>query len=279
MCSDSQRGAFTTVSTLASALLLNQAASNRVPTPFAVIVFVPRDSRYWSSCDNSTKYHKDRTVREGLGQISNFGRFRSSHKLATVEPGIWHDMATDRSNISDEDRIRSTVLRQAKDIEDRKKLQCRIADLVVDAFDLPSSSDADPADPEPSDASLFRHCLSLFQASDLDDLIYERNVDNRCGYGLCPRPNQKLAHGGVKVWNQRSGKDFKLVDKMELERWCSRSCQERTAFVRAQLGTEPAWLRMIRAVNIKLLDEVESGDLTNSFNVCLRNPPTCHIET
>ena len=184
-------------------------------------------------------------------------------------------MATDTSKPTDEDRIRSTVLRQAKDIKDRKKLQARIADLVIEAFDLPSKPDADPAKPQSSDASLFRHCLSLFQASDLDDLIYERNIDHRCGYALCPRPNRKLAQAGEKVWNQKGGKDFKLVDRIELEKWCSKTCQDRTDFVRAQLGTEPAWLRVIRAVDIKLLDEVGSGDLNDSFKVCTIK--SCHV--
>ncbi|KIW66561.1 hypothetical protein PV04_05883 [Phialophora macrospora] len=176
-------------------------------------------------------------------------------------------MASEKSNSTDQDRVRATALRQAKDIEDRKNLQARIADLVVEAFDLPSRSDADPANPDPSDASLFRHSLSLFQDSDLDDLIYERNVDNRCGYALCPRPNQKLAHGGEKVWNQKGGKDFKLINRTELEKWCSKSCQERTAFVRAQLGTEPAWLRIVRAVDIKLLDEADADNLAKSFKM------------
>ncbi len=178
-------------------------------------------------------------------------------------------MATEKSKStsSEEQRIHASALRQARDIEDRKKLQGRVADLVVEAFDLPSKPDADPAKPQPSDAALFRHCLSLFQSSDLDDLIYERNIDNRCGYALCPNPNLKVARGGKKVWNQKSGKDFKLVDKAELEKWCSRSCQERTAFVRAQLGTEPAWLRVIRAVDIKLLDEFNPDSLADSFKV------------
>lgn len=176
-------------------------------------------------------------------------------------------MATGISNTTEEDRIRATALRQARDIEDRKKLKARVADLVIEAFDLPSRPDADPAKPQASDATLLKHCLSLFQPADLDDLIYERNVDNRCGYALCPKPNLKLQRGGEKVWNQKTGKDFKLVNKAELERWCSQSCQERTAFVRAQLGLEPAWLRVVRDVDIKLLDEVRPDSLADSLQV------------
>ncbi len=176
-------------------------------------------------------------------------------------------MTTNMSKAEAEKRIRSTVLRHATDIEDRKRLQSRIADLIVEAFDLPSKTDADPARPQLSDASLFKQCLGLFQASDLDDLVYERNVDNRCGYALCPKPNQKLSHNGDLMWNKKGGKDFKLVNKAEMEKWCSQLCQERTAFVRAQLGTEPAWLRDVKAVDIKFLDEVGTDNLVESLNV------------
>ncbi len=177
-------------------------------------------------------------------------------------------MAIEESKTSEEERVRTTVMRQARDIDDRKKLQGRVADLVVEAFDLPSRPNADPAKPQSSDASLFKQCLSLFQPSDLDDLISERNIDDRCGYALCPKPNLKVANGGEKVWNLKGGKDFKIVDRRELEKWCSNSCQGRAAFVRAQLGTDPAWLRVIRAVDIKLLDEVNAESLTDSFKVC-----------
>ncbi|EXJ81001.1 hypothetical protein A1O3_07289 [Capronia epimyces CBS 606.96] len=175
-------------------------------------------------------------------------------------------MADSTSRDDRESRARATALRHALDIEDRKKLQARIADLVVEAFDLPSKPDADPARPQPSDATLFKECLGLFQAADLDDLIYERNVDNRCGYALCPRPNQKLAHNGQKIWNRKGGKDFALIDKAEMEKWCSKSCRDRTMFVRAQLGTEPAWLREVQAVEVRLLEEFSPESLSDSFH-------------
>jgi RNA polymerase II-associated protein 2 len=198
--------------------------------------------------------------------------------LSQPDTELWHNMVSDKAPPTDEDRIRTTALRQAKDIEERKQLRARVADLVVEAFDLPSKSDADPAHPQPADAALFRQCLSLFQPSDLDDLIYERNVDDRCGYALCPKPNLKIAHGGEKVWNQKGGKDFKLVDKVDLEKWCSRPCQERTAFVRSQLASEPAWLRIVQTVDIKLLDEVNSDSLADSFRVSCRSRSENHAD-
>lgn len=185
-------------------------------------------------------------------------------------------MAAVKSKDDTDSRIRATALRQAHDIEGRKRLKARIADLIVEAFDLPSRPDTDPAHPISADATLFKQCLSLWQPSDLEDLIYERNVDNRCGYALCPKPNQKVQGGGIKVWNHKTGKDFKLLDKAELEKWCSTACQERTMFVRAQLGHEPAWLRDVGAVDIKLLDEMGQNDsLVDSLQVCPREAASC----
>ncbi|KEF59834.1 uncharacterized protein A1O9_04682 [Exophiala aquamarina CBS 119918] len=171
-----------------------------------------------------------------------------------------------------EERIRNTALRHAQDIEGRKRLQSRIADLVVEAYDLPSRPDADPGRPLAADATLFKQCLAVFRPSDLDDLIYERNVDDRCGYSLCPRPNEKIVNAGQKVWNQKGGKDFRLLDRAELEKFCSSACRERTAFVRAQLRTEPAWLRQeaLLGVDVKLLDEIQAdgggGGLVEPLN-------------
>ena len=157
------------------------------------------------------------------------------------------------------ERLRSTALRHASDLEEKKRLQARVTDLVLEAFDLPTSPDADPASPQQSDLKLFRQCLQLFQPKDFDDLVYERNIDDRCGYALCPKPNVKVESGGSMVWNRRAGKDFKLVAKADVEKWCSDRCGERAAFVCAQLSTEPAWLRESSNLPIRLLDEVEAA--------------------
>lgn len=169
-------------------------------------------------------------------------------------------MATEATRKTDpQSKARATALRHALSIEEKKRLQARVADLVIDAYDLPSSKTADPACPAAADVTLFRECLRLFQPSDLNDLIQERNIDNRCGYALCPRPNQRLAGGGDKVWNQKVGKDFKIVNRSEMERWCSKACGNRTAFIGAQLSSEPSWLRE-RQNDVQLLDEVGSID-------------------
>lgn len=155
--------------------------------------------------------------------------------------------------------LRATAVRYAVSIEEKKRLRAKVADLVVEAYDLPSNPDADPAKPSTTDVTLFQECLKLFQPSDLDDLVTERNIDNRCGYALCPRPHRVVPGGGEKVWNQKGGKDFKLLSRVEIEKWCSKSCGDRAAFVRAQLSSEPAWLRETHN-DVTLLDDVHSVD-------------------
>ena len=145
-------------------------------------------------------------------------------------------------------------------LEEKKKLKTRIVDLVVEAYDLPSDKVSSPAEASAADIKLFKTCLSLFQPSDFDDLVRERNIDDRCGYALCSNPNAKLSGGGVRAWNRKGGKDFDIVDRAELEKWCSTECGQRAAFVRGQLSTEPAWLRDSQNDNVRLLDEMPKTD-------------------
>jgi hypothetical protein len=152
-------------------------------------------------------------------------------------------------------QIRATAYRHAQSFEEKKALRNRVADLVVELFDIPADANADPAYPRPSDAALFKQGLGLFQPSDFDDLVRERNIDDRCGYGLCSKANVKV-QGGQTVWNGKGGKNFSLVPKEELERWCSDECGNRAQFVRAQLSKEPAWNREAASVDISLLDDV-----------------------
>jgi RNA polymerase II-associated protein 2 len=162
-----------------------------------------------------------------------------------------------------EDRIRATAVKHAKMLEEKKQLRNRILDLVVECFDLPSKQIASPKDAPQTDVSLFKTSANLFQPSDFDDLVLERNIDNRCGYALCSRPKQKAKHDAKHVWSNEAG--F-FVDRAEYERWCSKECKARAVFVRAQLSTEPAWLRENAPLNIKLLDEVEqTSDLEKAL--------------
>jgi RNA polymerase II-associated protein 2 len=168
-------------------------------------------------------------------------------------------------------QARATALRHALKIEEQKNLQDEVLDLILEAYDLPTQPGATPPDASDSDVRHFKSCLRLFRPSDFDDLVRERNIDDRCGYALCSNPNKKLDRGGNKVWNRKSGPDFRLVDRAELERWCSDECGERAAFVRAQLSSEPAWQRNSQNDRIKLLDEMrKTANLITALQVsCL----------
>jgi RNA polymerase II-associated protein 2 len=158
------------------------------------------------------------------------------------------------------DRFRETAVRHARIIEDQKRVKTQVADLVLECFDLPSQQGTSPRNPVPKDLKTFTTALSLFQPNDFDELVSERNIDDRCGYALCLNPNQKACHGGLKVWNGKGGSGFKLVDRAELERWCSKECRHRGEFVRAQLSTEPAWVRDVTETNVTLLDDMQRND-------------------
>jgi RNA polymerase II-associated protein 2 len=158
------------------------------------------------------------------------------------------------------DRFRETALRHARILEDQKRVKAQVADLILECYDFPSQQDASPSAPSPADAKVFNTALSLFQTTDFDELVSERNIDERCGYALCSNPNKKARHGGNKVWNQKGGKDFKLVDKAEFEKWCSKSCQARGEFVKGQLSSEPAWLRDVTETKVRLLDDMQEAD-------------------
>lgn len=161
------------------------------------------------------------------------------------------------ANPGQDSQARATAIRHALQLEEQKNVQEKVLDLILEAYDLPKQPVSTPAKASAFDVQHFKSCLRLFRPSDFDDLVRERNIDDRCGYALCSNPNNKIAGGGNKVWNRKSGPDFRMIDRSELERWCSDECGERAAFVRAQLSSEPAWLRDNQNDNVKLLDDMK----------------------
>ncbi|ERF69636.1 hypothetical protein EPUS_03628 [Endocarpon pusillum Z07020] len=155
------------------------------------------------------------------------------------------------------DRQRSTALNYARNIQYHKSMQERVLDLIVNTVDLPSHSNADPARPLASDAALFKRALTLFQPKDYDDIILERNIYEKCGYALCPKPNLKQDRDlrDRTFRSMKQGCKFRLNTKEELDKWCSLECAERALFVRLQLRAEPAWLRSTPTEDVRLLEE------------------------
>ncbi|KAK5080202.1 hypothetical protein LTR70_007789 [Exophiala xenobiotica] len=152
-----------------------------------------------------------------------------------------------------EARIREVAMRHALSIQEKKNLQGKVLDMILTAYDLPSPATTDPAHPDSTDAITFRDCLRIWRPSDLDELVQERNLVDRCGYALCRRAKQKQRP--TKVWDKKQGT---FVDKPFDLRWCSNECKERNDFVRRQLGTDPAWLRQEQNQGIALLTDSQS---------------------
>jgi RNA polymerase II-associated protein 2 len=155
-----------------------------------------------------------------------------------------------------EDHDREIALYHAQLIQHRKDIELEILLSIERLIDLPLQSNFTAADPAPSDISLFKALLQPFQPSDYDCLIEERNINERCGYTLCSNRRFKDSGKGYRIIGKTGrAKDFKVVPKEELEKWCSENCAKRAMYVKVQLSERPAWERAGSTRLIELLDE------------------------
>ena len=178
-----------------------------------------------------------------------------------------------------EDRNKETALYHAHLLQQRKDAEALILASTESLLDLPSSLNADPARPASPDANLVRNSLKLFQPSDYNSLIEERNINKQCGYVLCPQPN-RLEDTKAKyriIPGEGKGNDaVRFVERQALERWCSDDCGKRALYIKVQLNEEPAWTRTpTTGGNIVILeDKTQTKQGTNgedSLTQRLRN--------
>jgi hypothetical protein len=156
-----------------------------------------------------------------------------------------------------EERDRETALYHANIIQQRKDIELEILLSTERLIDFPLSTSSTASNPALSDVELFKALLRPFQPSDYDCLIEERNINEHCGYTLCPRPRVKAGSKGKwrLVGTTGKAKDFKVVPKEELEKWCSEDCAKRAMYVKVQLSERPAWERAASTRQIELLNE------------------------
>lgn len=178
---------------------------------------------------------------------------------------------------SRDDRNRGTALYHAQLIQQQKEVEALILTFTEKLLDLPSFSAADPAHPCSTDSELVKSSLRLFQPSDYDSLIEERNINKQCGYVLCPRPN-RLQDTQAKyriLYGRGRGPDaLKIVERQTLEQWCSDDCGKRALYIKVQLNEEPAWTRSHTIDgNILLLEDIpnhqsgEDGEVSQQEHV------------
>lgn len=134
------------------------------------------------------------------------------------------------------------ALHHANILEQRKKVERQVLDSIIVLMDFPTRPDADPTRPSASNALQFCELMTPFQPADYDSLVEERNITGKCGYALCPRPKRKAPSTAKKQFIE-TDKGVEIVDKKELEVWCSDDCARRALYVKVQLNEEPAWLR------------------------------------
>ncbi|EKD20081.1 uncharacterized protein L3040_002243 [Drepanopeziza brunnea f. sp. 'multigermtubi'] len=167
-----------------------------------------------------------------------------------------------------QERNLEVALYHANLIQRRKDIELEILLALESLIDYPLSPPTIPSPasrPSPSDIATFRSHLTHFTPSDYDALIHERNINQKCGYALCPQPLARDAVGGEFRILGIGGraKDFRVVKREALERWCAEgkgeSCKRRAMWVRVQLEECPAWERGERGggigSEIELLDE------------------------
>lgn len=183
---------------------------------------------------------------------------------ATTPKSILKKPSYPATGSSKADRDREVALFHANLIQQRKDIELKILLSTETLIDYPlAAAPYDASNPSPADARSFKDLLRPFQPSDYDALIVERNINEHCGYALCPKPRVKDGGGGKYriVGKYGKAKDFRVVDKEELEKWCSEACAKRALYVRVQLSETPAWEREgFNSVNIDLLDEPKSEE-------------------
>ncbi|EPE28498.1 hypothetical protein GLAREA_09619 [Glarea lozoyensis ATCC 20868] len=178
--------------------------------------------------------------------------------------------STTISTPSREERDRETALQHARILQARKEVELDILSAIEELLDYPLAGPPhDSSNPSVEDAQTFKNLLKPFQPSDYDDLIVERNIGENCGYALCAKPRVKDPLGGKYriVGTRGRAKDFKVVERGELEKWCSEACARRALYIRVQLIESPAWERDVAQsfVKIDLLDEPKSQDIVGGL--------------
>ena len=150
------------------------------------------------------------------------------------------------SSVSQEDHNRNLALYHANALQERKDAEAWVLASTEALVDFPRSPSSDPAHPSLQDVLAAKDLLKPFQPSDYDALVTERNIDKKCGYIFCPRPNRlQSTNARYRILQDRSkGRPIPhVVPKESLECWCSDSCGKRALFVKVQLSEEPIWTR------------------------------------
>ncbi|KAI5293016.1 hypothetical protein KEM52_005894 [Ascosphaera acerosa] len=183
----------------------------------------------------------------------------------------------DERGIQADPRRLAAAVQRAGEIAQRKEVEKTILSRIELLATFPPAT-VSPSATESSDTNgtataadiaTLKHALVPFQPSDFDDLVAERNVENRCGYPLCAKPPRRLKGPGSfrMAWarsparpsgqgSASATRQAAVLSKAQFETWCSRECHERAAYLRLQLIERPSWERIGQAEpKFELLEE------------------------
>jgi hypothetical protein len=167
-----------------------------------------------------------------------------------------------------EKRNYELALQHAQLIQQRKDVESAILVAIETLLDFPPSTSSNATQPSVADSNTVKDLLKPFQPSDYDSLIEERNIDGKCGYCLCPKPHKvEPTKGRFRILRTGGdgGKGMKIVEKAELEKWCSDACAKMALYIRVQLSEVPAWERTgTGAGNIEVLGASVSSRVPQS---------------
>lgn len=165
------------------------------------------------------------------------------------------------------DTRREIALQHAHILQDRKDTALQILDNIEQLTDYPlvRGHDISASNPAPSDVAGFLSLIRIMQPTDYDDLIIERNTcGDMCGYALCPKRRRQYKGVGTYKLINHGRKDFDIVEKKELEKWCSQECTRRALYIKVQLNETGAWERAgFPEIQIDLLDETPKSTSPN----------------
>ncbi|CAK7274871.1 hypothetical protein SEPCBS119000_006393 [Sporothrix epigloea] len=169
--------------------------------------------------------------------------------------------ATFSRRLRTEEENAEIARKHAAIVQQRRDLEATIFHNIETLTNLPLAKEpgTSAAHPAPGDIATFTKLVRIFQPGDYDDLIEERNTYDSCGYALCPKKRRKYAGGGTWKLVNTGRKDFGIVAKGELEKWCSDECARRALYIKVQLNETAAWERVgIPDIQIELM--VEDAD-------------------
>ena len=155
------------------------------------------------------------------------------------------------------ERNRSLAIHHATILEQKKQIAAVVLRSIEELIEFPLQS-KDAEHPDPADVQQVKSHLSLFQPSDFDSAVQERNIEDKCGYMLCPKARWK--QNTKAKFRIVPGRNVRVVEKGELEKWCSDDCGKRALYLRIQLGDTPLGERASKDDGgLKLYGAAEEG--------------------